>query len=54
MVALAADMLRASAEMKMDMGLVKRNLGKIELDQTLLADFSEKYGKKESEKKKSR
>ena len=46
-IKIAADMLRASAEMKMDMGLVKRNLGKIELDQTLLADFSEKYGKKD-------
>ena len=46
-IKIAADILKEGANLKMDMGLIKRNLGTMEVDQTLITDFSAKLGKKD-------
>jgi hypothetical protein len=46
-IKIAADILKEGANLKMDMGLIKRNLGTMEVDQTLLTDFGAKLGKKD-------
>jgi len=46
-IKIASDILRSAADLKMDMGLVKRQLGTMAVDQTLLTDFSQKFGNKD-------
>jgi hypothetical protein len=44
-VFVAMKLLRQSAELKMDLGLVKRQLGHVEVTGQLAADVSDRYGK---------